>query len=189
MSFLKLTGKIKELSQGYTSGKMILSLEINEQRDLLEGYDELSAREKISIDLTPFKEKRSLDANAYLWKLLGELAKVLKIGNEEIYRHYIREMGIYDVLPVRNDSVERFCEAWKKQGIGWIAEPIKESKIPNYTNVIAFYGSSVYNKYEFSRLVNQVVEDCKEQGIPTEPQERIDALVEAYYGKEHNTKS
>ena len=184
---MKLTGKIKELSQGYTSGKMILSLEINEQRDLLEGYDELFSKEKISIELKPFKEKRSLNANAYLWKLIGELAAVLNLGNEEVYRHYIREMGIYDVLPVRNDSIQRFCEAWKKQGIGWIAEPMRDSKLVGYVNLMCFYGSSVYDKSEFSRILNQVVEDCKAQGIQTEPQERIDALVEAYYGEKHNT--
>lgn len=185
---MKLTGKIKELSQGYTSGKMILSLEINEQRDLLEGYDELFSKEKISIELKPFKEKRSLNANAYLWKLIGELAAVLNLGNEEVYRHYIRDMGVYEIIPVRSDAVERFCVAWRREGIGWLAEPMRDSKLVGYVNLMCFYGSSVYDKSEFSRILNQVVEDCKIQGIQTEPQERIDALVEAYYGKEYNSK-
>lgn len=186
---MKLTGKINGLSQDYTSGKMLLSLEINEQRDLLEGYDELASREKLSIELKPFREKRSLDANAYMWKLLGELSAVLNLGNEEVYRHYVREMGVYEIIPVKSKFVERFCAAWRREGIGWMAEPMRDSKIEGYVNLMCFYGTSIYDQAEFSRLLNQVVEDCKAQGIQTEPQERIDALVEAYYGEKHRTEA
>lgn len=185
---MKLTGKINGLSQDYSSGKMILSLEINEQRDLLEGYVELTSREKLSIELKPFREKRSLNANAYLWKLIGELATVLKLGNEEVYRQYVRDLGVYEIIPVKSEYVDRFCAAWRREGIGWLAEPMRDSKLAGYVNLMCFYGSSVYDQSEFSRLLNQVVDDCKAQGIQTEPQERIEALVEAYYGKEHHTE-
>lgn len=184
---MKLTGNIKGLSEDYGTAEMVLSLKINEKRDLLEGYDELFSKEKISIELKPFKEKRSLNANAYLWKLIGELAAVLNLGNEEVYRHYIRDMGVYEIIPVRSDAVERFCVAWRREGIGWLAEPMRDSKLVGYVNVMCFYGSSVYDKSEFSRILNQVVEDCKIQGIQTEPQEKIDAIVEAYFGEKHNT--
>lgn len=184
-----LTGKISGLAEDWSSGKMTLSLAINEKQDLLVGYDELSGKERISIEIKPYKEKRSLNANAYLWKLLGELAKVLNLGNEEVYRSYVREMGVYELIPVRNEVVERFCASWRREGIGWMAEQLRDSKLSGYTTLRCFYGTSVYDCSEFSRLLNQVIEDCKAQGIQTEPQERIDAMVEAYFGKEHTAKA
>ena len=186
---MKLTGKINGLSQDYTSGKMLLSLEINEQRDLLEGYDELASREKLSIELKPFREKRSLDANAYLWTPLDKLAKVLEITKDEIYLHFVREHGVVEIVPLKNEVIERECARWSRRGLGWMAEPLRDSKIEGYTNVLRIYGTSSYDSGEFSALLNHVVDECKAQGIQTEPQERIDALVEAYYGEKHRTEA
>lgn len=42
-----------------------------------------------------------------------------------------------------------------------------KSKLDGYTNVIAWYGSSVYNSKEMSRLVDNIVEECKEHNIET----------------------
>lgn len=50
-------------------------------------------------------DKRSTNANAYLWVLLGELQRKLRIPKEELYRKYVRECGIYQVIPTRNDLV------------------------------------------------------------------------------------
>lgn len=51
--------------------------------------------------------------------------------------------------------------------MGWFCE-ITPSKIPNCTNVIAYYGSSVYDTDRMSRLINAAIEDCKELNISYE---------------------
>jgi hypothetical protein len=38
------------------------------------------------------------------------------------------------------------------------------SKLPGYTNVMAYYGSSTYDKAQMSRLISLMVDDCKENG-------------------------
>lgn len=120
---------------------------------------------------------RSHNANAYLWVLLGELQKKLRIPKIELYRKYVRECGPYQVLPVINDAVDRFIhDVWEKKGLGWVCDTTT-SKIDGYTNVIAYYGTSAYTREEMAVLLDQVVQDCVELKIPTKPQEEINALL------------
>lgn len=123
-------------------------------------------------------DKRSNNANAYLWVLLGELQQKLKLPKEELYRKYIRECGVYQVLPVRNDAVERFIvDVWARNGLGWVCDTMP-SKIEGYTNVVAYYGTSTYTRGEMATLIDQVVQDCIELGIPTKSKEEIDTLLD-----------
>lgn len=77
------------------------------------------------------KKKRSLDSNAYAWVLLGKLQDKLALKKEDIYRTMIKEIGSYEVIPVKNEAVERFCQAWSKNGLGWITETTK-SKLERF---------------------------------------------------------
>ncbi len=77
------------------------------------------------------KEKRSLDSNAYCWTLLGKLQDKLNIPKEEIYKDLIKNIGSYEIVPVKNKAVERFRKAWSKNGIGWITETMK-SKLERF---------------------------------------------------------
>lgn len=77
------------------------------------------------------KKKRSLDSNAYAWVLLGKLQDKLHIPKEDIYRDLIKNIGSYEIVPVRNEAVERFRQAWSKNGIGWITETMK-SKLERF---------------------------------------------------------
>lgn len=112
------------------------------------------------------KRRRSLDSNAYAWVLLGKLQDKLHIAKEDIYKSLIKEIGSYEVIPVKNEAVERFRQAWSKNGLGWITETTK-SKLEGFTNVIAYYGSSTYNTSEMSRLIELIVQECKQQDIET----------------------
>lgn len=127
-------------------------------------------------EVKEYKEKRSLDSNAYAWTLLGKLQDKLHIAKEDIYKSLIKEIGSYEVIPVRDEAVERFRQAWSKNGLGWITETTK-SKLEGFTNVIAYYGSSSYNSSEMSRLIELIVQECKQQGIETKTQQEIDSLL------------
>ena len=107
--------------------------------------------------------------------MLGELQEVLGIPKEDIYRDIIKNIGSYEVLPVKNEAVEKFCNAWSENGIGWITETTK-SKLEGFTNVLAYYGSSVYSTSEMSRLIDLLVQECKQLGIETKPKAEIDSF-------------
>lgn len=130
-------------------------------------------------EVKEYKEKRSLDANAYAWVLLGKLQDKLHIPKEEIYRDAIKNIGSYEVIPIKNEAVEKFRQAWGKKGLGWITETTK-SKLDGYTNVLAYYGSSIYDKKEMTRFIEQIIQECEQLDIETKSKAEIDSLLESW---------
>lgn len=130
-------------------------------------------------EIKEHKQKRSLDANAYLWVLISKLQSVLNIPKETIYKDLIKDIGVYEVIPIKNMAVNKFCEAWHKNGLGWITETTK-SKLDGYTNVLAYYGSSEYDSKEMARLIDSTIEECRNLDIETKSDEEIKSLVESW---------
>lgn len=142
-----------------------LMLKVN-LRDATAFCDEMKDGKVYEADLKEHRKKRSLDANAYAWTLLGKLANKVGLSKEEVYREFIKDVGgNYEVLPIRNDAVEKWISNWQTKGIGWVCDILGESKLDGYTNVVTYYGSSTYDSLQMSRLINLIQEDCKQYGI------------------------
>ncbi len=177
MTKLDTTGIIEDIAIDYKTNKAKISLLLDtKQLNILE---ELKNNGKLNMVLKKYRKKRSLDSNAYAWVLLGELQNTLNIPKEEIYRDLIKNIGSYEVVPVKNEAVEKFRQAWSKNGLGWVTETTK-SKLEGFTNVITYYGSSTYNTAEMTRLIDLIVEECKQFEIETKPQEEIDSLLKEW---------
>ena len=134
---------------------------------------------ELSIDKV--KAKRSNDANRYFWQLVGQLSATINVSPEDIYRTYIKDIGgNYEVVPIREDAVDTWVQAWRSKGIGWQCEIIGDSKLRSYKNVICFYGSSTYDTRQMSRLIELCVADCKEQGIETMTPSEMALMMQNY---------
>lgn len=175
---VELSGSVSNIAISYATGKPLLTLEVNEdRRTLMQMFDELKAAEKLSIKIGKYKQKRSLDANAYCWVLISRLAEKLNIPKTDIYRAAIKEIGgNSDTVCIQDKAVDSLRDGWQRNGIGWLTETIP-SKIEGCTNVILYYGSSTYDKGQMSRLINNIVEECKIQGIETKSAEEVDSLL------------
>ena len=127
-------------------------------------------------EIKEYKKKRSLDANAYCWVLCKEIADKIHITKEEVYKKNIKEIGKFEILPIKNEAVETFIRAWTSKGIGWLCEILGDSKIENYTNVVAYYGSSIYDSQEMSLLLENIVQEAEQLDIDIRTPEEIDRL-------------
>ena len=177
MAKIDTTGIITDLNIDFNTSKPKITILLDANNKEL--VEELKNDGKLNIELKKYRKKRSLDSNAYAWVLLGELQNVLNIPKEEIYRDLIKNIGSYEVIPVKNEAVEKFRQAWSKNGLGWVTETTK-SKLEGYTNVIAYYGSSTYNTKEMTRLINLIVDECKQLGIETKPKAEIESLLKEW---------
>ena len=149
-------------------GKVVLMLDTDLSAEYL---DEIKDKE-LKVQMSVWRQDRSLNANNYCWKLLDEIAQRMHSTKEEVYQEIISKVGVFEILPIRNEAVDNFVEKWQSRGLGWVCNIMRDSKIPNYTNVIAYYGSSVYNTKEMSRLIDEVVQEAQALGIQTKtPQE------------------
>ena len=173
---MKLIGKIIDISIDFITRKSKITLLLDDADiNLIEQLKD----DKLNIDISKWFKKRSLDANAYAWVLLGKLQEVLNIPKELIYKDLIRNVGDYEVIPIKNEAVDKFQQAWRKNGLGWITETTK-SKLEGYTNIIAYYGSSSYNTKSMARLIDLIIQECKQLGIETMTEEEINLLIGAW---------
>lgn len=169
----EFTGTINPPTIDYATGKVVLQIVCNEKQSALSCYNELANEEKLSIKIAKYRERRSNDANAYCWVLIGKLAEKLNIPRDEIYRDAIKQVGgNYTIVCVLDDAVDELCKGWMKNGIGWATDTMP-SKIKGCTNVLLYYGSSTYDTAQMSRLINIVQESCQEQGISTKTPDEI----------------
>ena len=179
-----LTGKIESFTTDFISGKAIVSLSINEKHGAMQMYNEFHNAEKMSIKIDKYREKRSLDANAYMWVLCTKLADKLcdttkvKHTKEDIYKKAVRELGVYkDFRDLSQSDANTLRHAWELLGTGWITEQV--DYMPDGENVIVrcYYGSSQYNKKQMNRLISNIVQDCEAVGVPTKTPDEIANLI------------
>lgn len=151
----------------------LLTLETAE--DIGELVDELRDKD-LDVEIKVHRKKRSLDANSYCWVLIGKLAEKLNSDPVEIYRRYVRESGVFRVTDLEEKDIGTITHAWSLNGVGWLHDVLDYGKHDDTRLVRLYYGSSVYNTKQMSRLIDSIVEDCKEQGIETVTPGELDAL-------------
>lgn len=130
-------------------------------------------------EIKQHREKRSLDANAYYWKLCGELAKAVGAKPEDIYRSHVKDIWNCDVLCITKKALPVFETHWTSGHLGRFIET-RESKIEGCVTVLAFYGSSDFSWAEMSRLIDNCIQDCKSVGVETLPPDKIAMLKEEW---------
>lgn len=111
------------------------------------------------------KKKRSKDQNSYFWELLQQLCFEMNLDVIQEYKKRVKELGIFKQWEIDTENVPTFVHLWEDRGIAWFTEKVEE--IGNKTIINAYYGSSSYNSKQMSRLLDNLVQDCKEVGIQT----------------------
>lgn len=172
-----MRGKLKDLTFG-PWGEQHITVTVTQ--DFRESFDALKNSD-VNVEIKKWREPRSRDANAYAWVLIDKIAAVLSIDKAEVYREAIREIGgVSDTVCVQDVAVQKLCEGWEHNGIGWQTETFP-SKIEGCTNVVLYYGSSTYDTKQMSLLIDHLVTEAKALGVETMPLDKLAVLL----GAEH----
>lgn len=130
----------------------------------------------VSVEIKQYRQKRSLDANGYCWTLIDKIAAAMHLDKVDVYREAIRAIGGNNcVVCVKNEAADALREGWQNNGIGWITDTMP-SKIRGCTNVILYYGSSIYDTAQMALLIDHLVQDAKALGIETMTPKELEAL-------------
>lgn len=172
---MNTTGKLYKTMMH--EGKPIISLQVDSDA----GLTELLEGALLSIKIEKYHAKRSLNANSYMWVLIGEIAKKTGEPRSEIYRHAIMEAGVMKTLVVKEElasEVTSYLTDVKPSGTGDFA--LTGHTLKGWTEVYLYIGSSKYNTKEMARLIDYVVEECKPLGIDTMTPDEIERLKAAW---------
>lgn len=142
-------------------------------------YKFLTIQVKKDEEVYVKKKKRSNNANAMFWELLQQLCYELNLDVIQEYRKRVKELGIFKQWELNTEDVPTFIKVWEDRGIAWFTEIVEE--IGSKTIINAYYGSSSYNSKQFSKLLDNLVQDCKEVGIQTLDDIEINELIRREY--------
>lgn len=178
---MEITVKTGSITRDFTGDYHVTLVVPKEEHSNMEPLNELLSDEKVkTCKIGHKKKRRSLNANSYCFVLCQKIAE--KIGNtkEFVYKQAIKHVGQFEIVPIRDDAVERWIEAWESKGLGWQSEIMRDSKLDGYITTINYYGSSVYDTREMSLLLDEVVTQAKELGINTMTPNEIRQLKEQW---------
>lgn len=121
------------------------------------------------------RKKRSKNSNSYFWELLQQLCLEMNLDVIQEYKKRVKELGIFKQWELDTINVPTFEKIWQDRGIAWFTEKVEE--IGNKTIINAYYGSSSYNTKQMSKLIDNLVQDCKQIGIQTLDEIEIEELI------------
>lgn len=108
-----------------------------------------------------YKEKRSLNANNYYWKLVNEIANKLHTSKEEVHERMIKRYSQSEYISVLEDvNISGYVKYYEE----------KNTFIHNgrkFKSYLVFKGSSEMDSKEMSILIDGIVSEAKEMGIET----------------------
>lgn len=172
---MKLTGKIAAVNIDFITGVPQITFAVNEKAELMQGYDALKDIEPLTIEVKPFRKRRSLNANAYAWKLITEIADVLRTAKETVYLQMLKRYGQSELISVLSHiPINGFVKYYEEAG-----ESTLNGKLFKHYRV--YKGSSEFDTREMSILIDGIVSEAKELNIPTETPEEI-ARIKSLWG-------
>lgn len=136
-------------------------------REVMHAAESFRDGKTYEVLLKEHRKRRSLDANAFFWKICDEIAEKLLTTKDEVYIHYIKMVGVFRDFHLSHEEAETFRTAWGMLGTGWKTEIVDYQSNGNDLVIRAYYGSSTYNTKQMSRIIEAAVEDAKALGIET----------------------
>ena len=113
------------------------------------------------FDIKEHKEKRSLNANNYAWKLITEIANVLRKSKEEVYLEMLKSYGQCEMISIISSvDVKGYFKYYEEAGRSFLNG--KE-----FTYYKIYKGSSEFNTKEMSVLIDGIVQEAKNLDIET----------------------
>lgn len=129
-------------------------------------------KEGAKFVIEPYREKRSLDANAYMWILCTKIAEVVRSSKDEVYEEMIQKYGYMSEITI---TVKSEVDMGRIQG-HW--KFIKESQDGKFKAYQMIRGTSDYDRAEMAHFIDMVVGEAKELDIETLPETEINRMME-----------
>ena len=110
--------RVKGMDITTTMEDVVVSIRIPKRKAeaIMDELDRLKG-EDLDFEVKKHRNKRSLNANSYAWVLINNIAEKISADPVEVYRKFIRESGVVNVIELSESAVSVFAEAWSAHGI------------------------------------------------------------------------
>ncbi len=155
-----------------------LRLQVSEPQKARQFLDAKKSGKQYVAEIKEWRQKRSLDANAYFHVLVGEIAKATNMGFDEVKTSLVTEYGTVErdsdgvkvgfKLPVSVDvnRIYRYVKCFDTRMEGGVA----------FNCYIVFKQTHLMDSKEMSRLIDGTVLEAKNLGIETLPPAELERM-------------
>ena len=180
---MELRGTIKGLASTFPKRKIFIELETDGR---LEDIEKLQGKD-LDITFKVHREKRSLDANAFLWSCLGKMGGVLNVPAWDMYLYSLERYGKYTYIQILESAYEDLKRMWRETKVvgDFMSVNMITGEKEKFLEVLCFFGSSTYNSKEFSRLLEGVISDMEQMGLERPTSDEMNALIAELERKEN----
>lgn len=132
-----------------------------------------------TVEIKQHREKRSLDANAYAFKLMSEIAKKLTSTTEEVYEQMLQRYGVHDYCVVIIEALPTLKKVFK------FIDVHNKVKVngKDAVQVKCTLGSSNYDSLQMSQFIEGIKTECDILKISTLTPEEVKRLLNNWEGK------
>lgn len=168
---MEFTGQLQNVSQDWQTGQYQITFTVNEAGAINE-VNNIKECEKLSIKAVKYRNRRSLDANAYLWVILQKMADKLHRDKWGLYLDMLGQYGVFTHIIVKPHMVEKVKNEWRA------VKELGEVSVNGTTGIQlqCYFGSSTYDTKEMSVLIDGVVSEARELGIETLPPDELERM-------------
>ena len=157
-------------------GQVRISFEFNEKPTALKLADELKDAEKLCFKIDRYRERRSLNANNYAWKLMTEIGNETRQSKEDVYFQMLKRYGQSELISVlAHIPIGQYVKYCEEAG-----ESILNGK--RFKHYRVFKGSSEFDTREMSIFLDGVIGEAKDLGVQTDTPNQI-AKLKALWGE------
>ena len=182
---MEVKGILKAVVKDWVTGRFQITFEVIQ--DISSQIQSLQDKQ-LRITTKQWREKRSLDANAYYWVLIAKLAEAMHISKPRAHNLMLRRYGqnltidghgAYIRIPDTEKAEEMALEA-SEWHIRPTSEVVQGNGGVNYRTYVMLMGSSGYDTAEMSHLIDGLVDECKALGIETLPPDELARMMADY---------
>lgn len=187
---MKLKGTIAPFQAEWTTGRVIMPVVLDAPPE--EDLQKLQAEGKpVSVDVRRFRKARSLDANAYYWQLLTQIAEKLHISKPYCHNMMLRRYGQIEYIEDKivylyireSDTAMKLVDESETYHLAPTPQVRTGLDGIEYRTYKMLRGSHTYNSEEMSHLIDGVVSEARELGIETMTPDEIERMVSAWQSR------
>ncbi len=171
-----IKGKLKDFKRDWETGRPVVTLDI-EEGDIADLQKHFA--QTLSIEIRRWKNRRTLDSNAYAWVLIGKIAEALHSTKEDVYCQMLaRYSNSFTHIICKENAIQKVREMYRA------SIDLGEVQIGNQRGhqLQVYFGSSTFSTKEMAVFIDGLVSECKEMGIETLPPSEIERM-KAEWGK------
>lgn len=134
---------------------------IGKVEDIITYLFKLDRDKEYQVEIKEYKQKRSLNANAYAWVLINKIANVMRLSKEEVYLNMLKHYGQSQVVSIVSEvNITGYFKYYEVIGTSTLNN--KE-----FNHIRVFKGSSEYDTKEMSIFIDGIVQEAKQLDIET----------------------